>query len=77
MPGDPKECRQNADCCRRLAESATSVSGRQILLNLADTCERLANELEGAQAFLQSMEEIEPPRDRPVRTKLTSTAGTS
>jgi hypothetical protein len=60
MPGDPKECREHADYCRRLAKSATSASGRYSFLDLADTWERLASELENAQAFLRAMEEIEP-----------------
>jgi hypothetical protein len=62
MPGTPKECRDNADCCRRLAETATGVTARETFLNLADTWDRLACELENAQAFLEAMEEIEPPK---------------
>jgi hypothetical protein len=71
MPGNPKECRDNADCCRRLAGTATGVTARQTFLNLADTWERLASELENAQAFLKTMEEIEPPTpfDGPKRLK--------
>jgi hypothetical protein len=60
MPGDPNECREHADYCRRLAKSATSASGRHTFLDLVDTWERLARELENAQAFLRAMKEIEP-----------------
>jgi hypothetical protein len=60
MPGDPKECRQHAANCRCLAETASTVAARQSLLNLADTWERLASELESARLFLKAMEAIEP-----------------
>ena len=63
MPGDPQECRQHAANCRQLAAEATSVSGRDTFLNLAETWERLARELEGAQSFISAMKELElkPP----------------
>lgn len=59
MPGDPKECRERAANCRRLAES-DGPSTRQTFLSLADSWERLASELENAQCFLQAMTAIEP-----------------
>jgi hypothetical protein len=62
MPGNPKECRQHAANCRQLAYEASSVLGRNTLLNLADTWERLAAELESAERFIQAMQEIEPKR---------------
>src|SRR5262245_21367356 len=46
MPGDPKVCRQHAETCRRLATESTTVAGRNNFLNLADTWERLAAELD-------------------------------
>ena len=64
MPGNPEECRDNANCCRQLAETATGVTARQTFLNLADTWDRLASELEKAQAFLQSIEETKLPEER-------------
>jgi hypothetical protein len=60
MPGDPKECRQHAVTCRRLADEANTVSARETFLNLADTWERHAAELENAELFIKTMEEIEP-----------------
>ena len=57
MPGDPKECRERAASCRRLAES-NGAPASQTYLNLADAWERLASELESAQRFLQTLEVI-------------------
>jgi hypothetical protein len=67
----PQGVSRQRDCCRRLARTATGVTARQTFLNLADTWERLASELENAQAFLKTMEEIEPPTpfDGPKRLK--------
>ena len=48
MPGDPKECRQHAENCRRLAAEACTVSGRNTLLTFAESWERRAAELEKA-----------------------------
>ena len=63
MPGNPKECRQHAANCRQFAAESISVSGRDAFLNLAETWERLARELEGAESFIRAMEELEvrPP----------------
>ena len=63
MPGDPKECRQHALNCVRLAQTATTPQSRERFANLAQTWVRLAEELEHAQAFLSSLdEETEPIR---------------
>jgi len=61
MPGNPKECRQHAGNCRRLASESLTVSGRNTFLNLADHWERLAAELENAELFIKAMQEIKPP----------------
>jgi len=61
MPGNPKECRQHAKNCRRLAAESRTGSGRNTFLNLADTWERLAADLENAELFIKAMEEIKPP----------------
>jgi hypothetical protein len=58
MPGNPQECRQHATNCRRLAEAASNEAARQTFANLAETWERLASELESAQRFLQTMDDI-------------------
>ena len=63
MPGDPKECRQQALACVRLAQTSASPQSRERFANLAQTWVRLAKELERDQAFLSSLdEETEPIR---------------
>ena len=62
MPGDPNECREHAATCRQLADGANCDSARVAFLNLADTWERLAGELESVQLFLMAMAAIAPTR---------------
>ena len=62
MPGDPKECRMHAAKCRGLATQATTPSAKEAFANLAEHWDRLASELESAEAFLRAMAEIEPKR---------------
>ena len=52
MPGDPKECRQHALNCVRLAQTATTPQSREHFANLAQTWVRLAEHLERAQNAL-------------------------
>ena len=59
MPGDPNECRKHAASCQRLAEQATTPEAREHFLRLTAQWERLAAELEGAKAFLETMAEME------------------
>ena len=59
MPG--KECRQNAENCRRMAAESRTASGRSTLLALADHWERLAAELERGELLTKAMDEITPP----------------
>jgi hypothetical protein len=59
MPGNPEECREHAANCRQLAQSASVATAREAFLNLANTWERLASELESAQRFLQAIDTIE------------------
>ena len=59
MPGDPEECRQHAVNCRTLAEQAASTEARERFLGLALQRERLAAELEGAQAFLKAVQTLQ------------------
>jgi hypothetical protein len=66
MPGDPKECRMHAANCRDLAARATHPSAKEAFTNLAQHWERLASELDSAEAFLLAMAAIEskkPPSD--------------
>jgi len=59
MPGNPKECRQHAAKCRELASAAPNQEAREAFIDLAETWEGLAAELEGALAFLATLEELE------------------
>ena len=45
MPGDPKECRLNAERCLRLGERARGQEARQNFAALAETWTKLAAEL--------------------------------
>jgi hypothetical protein len=55
MPGDPRECRQQAQDCLRLAQEATSDPARQDYTALADTWTQLANVFESDNALLKSL----------------------
>jgi hypothetical protein len=59
MPGDPKELRLRARQCSRLAERATKVRERQTLLRLHRSYNRLAVEVENAQARLATLKATE------------------
>ena len=60
MPGDPKECRQHALNCVRLAQTATTPQSREQFANLAQTWVRLAEDLE-RQTFLNALDEETEP----------------
>jgi hypothetical protein len=60
VPGDPKECRDHAANCRALAAQATNSAAKEAFINLAKHWERLASELDSAEAFLLAMAAIEP-----------------
>ena len=63
MPGDPKECREHALTCVRLAKTSASPQARERFANLARTWIRLADELERTLAFIDALdEETEPQR---------------
>ena len=62
MPGDPKECRQHALNCVRLAQTSASPQAREHFANLARTWIRLADELETTQAFLAALEDDNEPK---------------
>jgi hypothetical protein len=59
LPGDPNECRQHARRCAELARTASTPEAREHFANLASSWLNLAKEVEGAQAFLRTMDEIE------------------
>jgi hypothetical protein len=59
VPGDPKQCREHAKACRRLAREAISPVTRKVFDDLARTWTRLATDLEMAQALLDSRKDEE------------------
>jgi len=59
MQGDPKECRQHALSCVRLAQTSASPQAREQFANLARTWIKLADDLERSLLILED-EEIEP-----------------
>jgi uncharacterized protein YlxW (UPF0749 family) len=59
MPGDPKECRLRARQCLQLAKRAATEKERQIFLRLERSWNRLAAEIEDAQAFVATLKATE------------------
>jgi hypothetical protein len=55
MPGDPRECRQQAQECLYLAQQATSDPAREDYTALAHTWTQLANMFESDIALLESL----------------------
>jgi hypothetical protein len=55
MPGDPRDCRQQAQECLRLAQEAASDSARQDYAALANTWTQLANMFESDDALAQCL----------------------
>ena len=55
MPGDPRECRQQAQDCLRLAQEASSDEARQDYTALANTWMQLANMYESDDALLKGL----------------------
>ena len=53
MPGDPKECREHAKCCLRLAAEAPSSLAKARFQELAETWMRLATDLELSLSLLE------------------------
>lgn len=59
MPGDPTTCREHARRCAELAALVATSEEREHFLSLERTWIRLAAELESAEAFLNTMDEID------------------
>jgi hypothetical protein len=59
LPGDPKACREHARRCAELAALAATSEEREHSLYLESAWIRFAAELESAEAFLATMEEID------------------
>ena len=55
MPGDPQQCRQQAQDCLRLAREATSDPARQEFMALASTWRQLADMFESDNALAKSL----------------------
>jgi hypothetical protein len=55
MPGDPKECRDHAKACMRLAGSAKTTEAAIVFENLASTWLRLAADLETSAILLEDL----------------------
>jgi len=63
MAGNPKECRQQALACLRLAQTSASPQTREQFASLARTWIRLADDLERTQAILDAEgDDAEPIR---------------
>jgi hypothetical protein len=52
MPGDPKECREHAKQCLKLACETPSPLAKAQFEDLAQTWSRLATDIERTKAFL-------------------------
>ena len=59
MPGDPHECRLNADRCSELAKTAATPELRQAFIAAAEVWRELAAELETDQALLDTLTELD------------------
>jgi hypothetical protein len=58
MPGDPKDCRDHAKACIRLATSAKTTEAAIVFENLASTWLRLAADLETSAILLADLERL-------------------
>ena len=73
MPGDPRECRQQAQECLRLAQEATSDLERHYAA-LAETWTQLADMFESDNALAQclsaaGLNDVPPEARRPIRLR--------
>jgi hypothetical protein len=59
MAGDPKECRSQARQCSEMAKRAASQKEKLIFLRLQRSWNRLAIEIEDAQAYLATSKATE------------------
>jgi hypothetical protein len=58
MPGDPKECRLRAVKCMQLANETTNLELRRTFVDLAHHWNRIAAELDDAQALLNVLNQV-------------------
>jgi len=59
MPGDPRACREHARRCAELAALAATPEEQEHFRSLETAWIRFAAELESAEAFLKTMDEID------------------
>ena len=59
MPGEPKECRQQAECCAEIARLASTPEARDTFLSLQMTWIRLAMALTQAKALIEATKVLE------------------
>jgi hypothetical protein len=62
---DPAACREHARRCAELAAFAATPEEREHLLSLESTWIKFAAELESAEAFLKTMDEIDLKKPYP------------
>jgi hypothetical protein len=62
MPGDPKECREHAKNCLKMAADSTSPLAKAQFEDLAQTWLRLATDLERAKALVEHWGEPKLPK---------------
>jgi hypothetical protein len=55
MPGDPKRCRLHAVKCMQIADETTNSEVRRTFVDLAHHWNRIAVELDDAQALLNAL----------------------
>jgi hypothetical protein len=65
MPGDPKECRQHALECVRLAQTSATQQDREHFAGLARTWIKLAEDIEQRHTFVAGLEEDFPGNEQP------------
>ena len=63
MPGDPRQCRQQAVECARLAQTLASPEARDTFSDLARSWLKLAVDLERSQVFLEEFDAMEALAD--------------
>ena len=70
MPGDPKDCRDHAKTCMRLAASAKTTEAAIVFENLASTWLRLAADLETSAILPDDLEGIDVKNTPPSKSKV-------
>jgi hypothetical protein len=64
MPGSPKECRRRALACMQISQASAAPDARGHFADLARTWLRLAGDLEGGQALIDLLNDLEQEPER-------------